>query len=483
MPAGQATSRIDARIGVADVDTREFNRVLESATPRLEAAWKAGIIRYEDILDAASTKPKARAALMAQLDAQKGQAELASAQIAGAKARLPVTEKAADDTALVNSAMAARAVQRVGTVNDALDAKAKSEAANAGLGAAIDEAVAAGATPDTIQGLANAKLDTMRFGAAAGAMQATRTAADMERAMLSNPTRDTMTKLLSEEGVLADPLDTDEDVARKTREMIEHKFKRENDFKLAQSRAASVAASYKDAADRGIGLFKDYSKNEYITNAMTVKTQYGIVQRMIQKGANDPTGASDMAAIFAFMKMLDPTSVVREGEYIRASRTSPLVSRFLPDQIWDVVTKGAILTPASRAAFLNSAREAIQPHLDTADEYKKGYDATATYYGVDPRVVTGNIDYSVPKFEANQALGDPGPGNVWMSNNELKDGDPNKYYLARPSTVNGKTVYHRVESGTPKPKGGPKPATKQTENGSALIHAPAGSPAAQQIGF
>lgn len=185
---------------MADVDTREINRVLENATPRLEAAWKAGIIRYEDILDAATTKPKARAALMAQLDAQKGQAELAGARIKGETARLPVTEKTADDTALVDSAMASRAVQRVGTVNDALDSKARSEKANAGLGAAIDEAVAAGATPDTVQGLANSKLDTMRFGAAAGAMQAQRTAADMERAMTSNPTREALSKMLLAEG-------------------------------------------------------------------------------------------------------------------------------------------------------------------------------------------------------------------------------------------------------------------------------------------
>ena len=466
---------------MADVDTREINRVLENATPRHEAAWKAGIIRYEDILDAATTKPKARAALMAQLDAQRGQAELAGAQIAGAKARLPVTEKTADDTALVDSAMASRAVQRVGTVNDALDSKAKSEAANAGLGAAIDEAVAAGATPDTVQGLANSKLDTMRFGAAAGAMQATRTAADMERAMTSNPTREALSKMLLAEGHLVDPKETDADVAARVRQLIEDTRKRELDFELAKGRMSAVAAGIKDNRDRTLAMYNTYAKDERIANAVTVKTQYGIVRRMLEHGANDPTGASDMAAVFSFMKMLDPTSVVREGEYIRASKASAIIDRWMPAQVWDRLSKGVLLTPDQRVAFLQAANQAVQSHIDAAQNIRAATENTANMLGVDPRAVTGSLDFSVPKFSPNQALGDPGPGNVWLRKTG-KGGKPDEYIRARAVNRNGKTEYEPVTESA-KPPGGQKVTAKTTDNGDVLIHAPAGSPAAAQFGF
>lgn len=481
MPAGQANSRIDAGLGIAPVDTREINRVLESATPRLEAAWKAGIIRYEDILDAATTKPKARAALMAQLDAQRGQAELAGAQIAGAKARLPVTEKTADDTAVVDAAMAARAAQRVGTVNDALDAKARSESANAKLGAAIDEAVTAGVTPDAIQGVANAKLDTMRFGAAAGAMQAQRTASDMERAMLSNPTRDALSKMLLEEGHLVDPKETDADVATRVRDLIEAKRKRELEAELLKGRMSAAVSAVKDTRDRTLAMYNTYAKDERIANAVTVKTQYGIVRRMLENGASDPTGASDMAAVFSFMKMLDPTSVVREGEYIRASKASAIIDRWMPAQIWDRLSKGVLLTPDQRVAFLQAANQAVQSHIDAAQNIRAATENTATMLGVDPRAVTGSLDFSVPKFSPNQALGDPGPGNVWLRKTG-KEGKPDEYIRARAVNRNGKTEYEPVTESA-KPPGGQKVTAKTTDNGDVLIHAPAGSPAAAQFGF
>jgi hypothetical protein len=63
--------------------------------------------------------------------------------------------------------------------------------------------------------------------------------------------------------------------------------------------------------------------------------------------------SSDISLIFAFMKMLDPTSVVREGEFATAQNSGGI-----EDQIRNVYNRlrdGQRLTPEQRANFVNRA--------------------------------------------------------------------------------------------------------------------------------
>ena len=47
----------------------------------------------------------------------------------------------------------------------------------------------------------------------------------------------------------------------------------------------------------------------------------------IQKETDKPSPASDMALIFGFMKLLDPTSTVREGEYATVQNATGIPGR------------------------------------------------------------------------------------------------------------------------------------------------------------
>jgi len=72
-------------------------------------------------------------------------------------------------------------------------------------------------------------------------------------------------------------------------------------------------------------------------------------------GRNTP--ASDMSMIFLFMKMLDPTSVVREGEYANAQNAASI-----PDQVrnqYNKAIRGTGLNPRQREDFLSQAQSIL----------------------------------------------------------------------------------------------------------------------------
>ena len=98
----------------------------------------------------------------------------------------------------------------------------------------------------------------------------------------------------------------------------------------------------------------------------------------------DPSPASDLATIFAFMKMLDPTSVVREGEFANAQNSGSA-----EQQLWNnynQILKGYRLGEVLRDAEGNvvSLGEVRTNFLNTARSIylsaREGRDRTATNF-------------------------------------------------------------------------------------------------------
>lgn len=73
----------------------------------------------------------------------------------------------------------------------------------------------------------------------------------------------------------------------------------------------------------------------------------------IKASAKDPSAAGDLALVFNFMKMLDPGSTVREGEFATAAKAAGLGERFI--QLAAKVDSGEILSKNQRKDFLNQA--------------------------------------------------------------------------------------------------------------------------------
>jgi hypothetical protein len=99
----------------------------------------------------------------------------------------------------------------------------------------------------------------------------------------------------------------------------------------------------------------------------------------------EPSGANDLALIFGYMKTIDPTSVVREGEFANAENTGGV-----PQRIWNIYNKvrdGVRLTATQRENFLQSAVLQVRPYLINQERLEGNYRDLATNYKLNPSLV------------------------------------------------------------------------------------------------
>lgn len=117
----------------------------------------------------------------------------------------------------------------------------------------------------------------------------------------------------------------------------------------------------------------------------------------------------DIAAIFGFMKMLDPTSVVREGEFAVAESAGGLFTRL--QIIMKQAEDGQRLTPEMRQEIMDLSNELVETYNDAYKSKRDGYEKEFKRYqyqddeinellGSAPNIDTAssveNVDYTLP---------------------------------------------------------------------------------------
>lgn len=135
----------------------------------------------------------------------------------------------------------------------------------------------------------------------------------------------------------------------------------------------------------------NFNDEEALRDNFRMETDdYRLIQghyQRLQAAAANPSAAGDIAMVYAFMKMLDPTSVVRETEYATAQNAAgvPVVIQ----NLWNRLLSGERLAPEQRNDFLTQAQAlygATQQQFDaTVDRYR----GLATQYQMDPDRVLG----------------------------------------------------------------------------------------------
>ena len=142
-------------------------------------------------------------------------------------------------------------------------------------------------------------------------------------------------------------------------------------------------------------------RKEYIDQQKPFEELRAMYQRMIagyEGAATDQTGASDIALVFSYMKMLDPTSVVRENEQATAQNAAGV-----PDQIkmmWNKMLEGQRLPQSVRDAFMDQATRQYEQQLGSYGQSREGYQGLAGQYpDVDPSRVAPDLTYGVKPFK------------------------------------------------------------------------------------
>lgn len=105
----------------------------------------------------------------------------------------------------------------------------------------------------------------------------------------------------------------------------------------------------------------------------------------VVEAAKDPSPAGDIALIFGYMKTLDPTSTVREGEFATAQNAGSVPTQI--QSLYNKIINGERLTADQRADFVNSAKTQFtvyEERKQLADQY---YSDLATRNNIKPQDV------------------------------------------------------------------------------------------------
>ena len=150
-------------------------------------------------------------------------------------------------------------------------------------------------------------------------------------------------------------------------------------------------------------LFDKYSTHKTVQSFNESSVQLKKMLSALEEG----TGAGDVAAIFAFMKTLDPNSVVRESEFEVAEGTggAKLASFEKAWQWWKKLRKGERLTDREKENFKKAAIGFHAGDQSAVDNIKSSYMKKITNQGLNPDNIFVDADIRPNEIDVTIAEG------------------------------------------------------------------------------
>lgn len=113
----------------------------------------------------------------------------------------------------------------------------------------------------------------------------------------------------------------------------------------------------------------------------------------VNASVSDPSAAGDLSLIFNFMKMLDPESTVREGEFATAESSGSVPARI--SATYNKVVSGERLEAAQRADFASRSGKLMEAAQTEAKKTASAFEQIAISAGVD-------VENVLAQFRARQ---------------------------------------------------------------------------------
>ena len=141
-------------------------------------------------------------------------------------------------------------------------------------------------------------------------------------------------------------------------------------------------------------LFNNTSKlrGDYLTNSKEFQIVRSGYERVIESARN-PSAAGDLALIFNYMKVLDPGSTVKEGEFATAE-----ASRSIPQGViarYHKLLRGERLGDQQRADFVDRASRLYARSEESHKKTVGQYSAIAKRNGINPEDVIIDFNSSI----------------------------------------------------------------------------------------
>ncbi len=157
-------------------------------------------------------------------------------------------------------------------------------------------------------------------------------------------------------------------------------------------------------------LRKEYNSHPVTKDTVQLVTNYKKISAAAE--SKNPTGATDISLVYSFMKMNDPGSTVREGEYATAENSGGIPPKLM--NLYNKIVEGVRLTPSQRADFHEASKSLLNGQLDLQNEQDDRYAALAKQFKVPAESI---IDPTFAKLRQTLAketprAAPPGPGEA-----------------------------------------------------------------------
>lgn len=123
-------------------------------------------------------------------------------------------------------------------------------------------------------------------------------------------------------------------------------------------------------------LRKEFNSLPEVKDFNKVRTSY---DKVVLAGEN-PSAAGDISMIFNYMKILDPGSVVREGEFATAQNAAGVPQRVVNQ--YNKIIKGERLSQDQRGDFMKQAQFAAKAQFKPVSEQMLRYEGVAQNMGL-----------------------------------------------------------------------------------------------------
>lgn len=129
--------------------------------------------------------------------------------------------------------------------------------------------------------------------------------------------------------------------------------------------------------------------------------------KKVRSAAEMNSGAGDMSLIFGYMKMIDPGSTVREGEFATAQNSGGVDDRVVG--LYNQIRNGMRLSDEQRKDFVGSAENMYKTHAETMQGVQDEYGNIAGSWGVDSnRIYQPVVEFQPMEIGAQTTTPDGG---------------------------------------------------------------------------
>jgi len=164
------------------------------------------------------------------------------------------------------------------------------------------------------------------------------------------------------------------------------KQQRETDIALKMMEIrAQQAATERDISGKEFTQEKDLRKEFTAQSKDFTEAKLGFEKVQNAAMSKTPSGATDIALVFGYMKVLDPNSVVREGEFATAANAGGVGETIR--NYYNKLLEGTLLTDKVRRQFVSSARTQFQPYLQQQEAREIEFTELSDAYSLDPTKV------------------------------------------------------------------------------------------------